>query len=156
MSEPIQIALQTLLKTLPELADQPDPVGEVCTRSDPKALDSGAEHIAVIWPGTFNSSDAAGGTLTRIWNIPFDLFKRFGDTDAEIYQAFTAFRDDVIELLDSYPTLNGQPNITLDRLSTSGDVAEVMDSQGGGPYFLTQPFLLEITERVDLTGGEYA
>jgi hypothetical protein len=125
------------------------------TRANYDVLDSEVDKSIVVLPGSFTSTDAAGGTLTRIWSIPFDLFIKYV-SDPETNATLTTFRDKLISLLDSYPTLNGQPNITLDTLSAPDDIDEVRDRQGGGPYFLMQNFRLEITERVALTEGEYA
>jgi hypothetical protein len=152
MSQEIQIALQTLLKTLPELADEG--AVEKVTRSDSAVLDKGVTHAAVIWPGQFTSGDASGYSITRTWSIPFDLVIRY-TTEGETFRALTAFIDDTVALLDAHPTLNGMENITLDRLSSDGPVTALKDKAEQGPFFLYQSFLLEITERVALSGGEY-
>jgi len=152
MSEHIQDALKSLLKTLPDLADTDS--REKVTRADTRVLDMGFDYAAVIWPGQVQSGDASGWQVTRVWDIPFDLFVRYTN-NADTHAELTGLRDSVIDLLDTHPTLGGLSEVTLEMLATTADPEEVHDRQGGGPYFLMQPFRLQITERVALSGGEY-
>lgn len=152
MSKAIQTALQAALKSIPALADSSG-LSHV-TLANPKVLDMGLACSAIIWPGGVQSGDASACQVTRTWDVPFDIFVRYSD-DAATHAALTQLRDDVVDLLDTNPTL-GMADVTLAELSTAADPDEVKDSAGGGPYFLMQSFRLKIIERVALTGGEYA
>lgn len=152
MSNAVQSALQTVLQGLPQFADHPEGV----TRGDYSILESqDLDVMIVIEPGVFGSGDAGACQITRTWQIPFNIFCRYTG-DITTLADFSTFRDAVIDRLDSYPTLNGQDNITLARLSAEGDPTEVKDRTGGGPFFTMQTLQAEIIERVTLSGGEYA
>jgi hypothetical protein len=149
----LQTALQTLLKTLPELADKAGGL-EVCAINDLSPMDAGVSHCATIWPGTVQGSDAAGYSVTFTWSIPVDFFVRYS-SDEISYTALTAFIDKALLLLIQYPTLNGQTNVTLERVAADSDPEEVYDKNKQGPFWLLQTLRIEITERVALSGGEY-
>jgi hypothetical protein len=151
--ESLQTALKTLLKTIPELADRSGGM-EVCTISSLAPMDKGITHCAAIWPGSAQGGEAAGYSVSITWSIPVDLLVRYSK-DEDSYPAMRDFLDDVMALLLKYPTLNGQANVTLERLSTEGDPIEIGIDQSKTPFFLLQTLRVEITERVALSGGEY-
>jgi hypothetical protein len=130
-------------------------IPEIVTRGDYRPLDSGRAAICVILPGRITSNDAASYTIRRTWSIPFDLFHRYTDNGTS-EQAFTTLLDEVIARLDTYPTLDNEAGVTLVEISTEGDPTDVFDKQGAGPFFMVQTLRATITERVNLSTGEYA
>lgn len=154
MSAALKNALKTLLLTLSQFTDVSHPeLQEAVVLADPRVLDRGFDHCIIIWSGPLDSGDAAGYTITHNTSIRFQAFVRFAD-DASADAALQTFTDDIVELLDTHPTLNGQPDITLERLSAD-DPFYVRDTAQQGPFFLMREFTLEISERVALSGGEY-
>lgn len=152
MSEAVQIALQTVLKGVSGLADEGG--REHVTRGDTTVLDVGFAKMVIIEPGSFSSDDAAAYQINRTWTIPIDLIYRYTN-EGETMRNLVAFRDAVINRLDTHPTLSNAADITVQRLS-SEEPEGLYDKAGGGPYFMTQTINVEIIERVTLSGGEYA
>lgn len=141
----VQTALQTTLRTLPALASQPEAV----VLASSAVLDSGLTPGVILYPGVFDSGDNTGFEIERTWQVAITLFVRYMD-EVDAFTAFIKFRDDVVELLDATAVMDAGGLVTFHRVWAAEDVQEVYDTQGGGPFFLMQRLLAEITEVIVL------
>lgn len=148
----VESAIQTLLQAMSEFSN-----AEV-TRGDYRQLDiAGADDVAVLTPGAFQQDgvgEAGARKSVRIWNVLIDQFRKYVD-DGTTWTNFEATRDAIIVQLEKYPTLNGESGITLVAIDAGADPSLVYDREGNGPYFIVQEIRVAVTERVDLSGGEY-
>ena len=127
------------------------------TRGNYEVLDSGADATAVLIPGAFEQDGIAEGGArksVRDWNVLIDLFRKYLD-EGTTWTNFETDRDAVIAELEKYPTLNGEAGIVRGIISADADAGEVFDEDDNGPFFVWQRLRIKITERADLTGGEF-
>jgi len=109
----IQAAIQTLIQALNRFED-----AEV-TLGDFRILGSGSPPYAVILPGSFEA-DRPGdwGRVRFVWRHPVEVWHRFlGDDYASAMRA----RQDVMEQLQRYPTLNGTAGVSLSTVTASSE-----------------------------------
>jgi hypothetical protein len=147
----VEAAVETLIVAMTEFT------AETVSRGDYRILDEGADDLCVLVPGSFDQDGAgqAGARKSiRAWAVLADLFRRYLD-DATTWADFVATRDALIDHLEQYPTLNGVAGLTLVALGSDADPTEVFDEDENGPFFVFQRIRIAVTERVDLTGGEY-
>lgn len=151
MTAALKTALKTLLLTLDEFEDNQEGV----VLADPRVLDMGYDHMIIIWGGAMSSGNAAGQTIDHTNSLLFQAFVRFVD-DPTASAALDAFTKSIVDMLDVYPTLDGQTDITIETLAGS-EPMYIKDAPpaNGGPYFLMREFTIEFSERVALNGGEY-
>ncbi len=127
------------------------------TRGDYRILDSGADTNAVLIPGSFEQDGIAEGGArksVRDWNVLIDLFRQYAD-DGTTWTNFETDRDAVMAQLEKYPTLNGESGVVNVVISADADPGEVFDEDDAGPFFVWQRLRIRITERADLSGGEF-
>jgi len=127
------------------------------SRGDYRILDSGADAVAVLVPGAFEQDGIAEGGArksVRDWNVLIDLFRKYLD-EGTTWTNFETDRDAVIAELEKYPTLNGEAGIVRGIISADADAGEVFDEDDNGPFFVWQRLRIKITERADLSGGEF-
>lgn len=149
----VEAAVLTILQGLTGTFASTDDV----TRGDYRILDSGANANAVLIPGAFEQDGIAEGGArksVRAWNVLIDLFRKYVD-DGTTWTNFETDRDAVMAELELYPTLNSEAGIVGVTISADADPGEVFDEDDGGPFFVWQRMRLTITERADLSGGEF-
>lgn len=147
----VEAALETLLVAMPEFS------ASTVSRGDYRVLDSGSSDLIVLTPGPFEQDgvgQAGARKSIRLWSILADLFRKYED-DATTWAGFIATRDAVIDNIEKYPTLNNVAGLTLVAMEAPGDPIEVFDEDDNGPFFVFQRIRVAVTERVDLSGGEY-
>ena len=149
----VEIALQTILQGLTgTFASTAD-----VTRGDYGVLDSGVSASAVLVPGSFEQDgEGEGGARksVRAWNVLIDLFRKYVD-EGTTYTSFETDRDAVIAEIEKYPTWNVESGIVNVIVRSDGDPGEVFDEEDAGPFFVWQRLRVGVTERADLSGGEY-
>lgn len=144
----VETAVQTVLQKLSNFADS-----EV-TRGDYRVLDEIRTDCIVLVPGSFGEPQRISESIYRSWDVLADLFYVYLD-DGSSWTNFTASRDDVINQLEQYPTLDSTSGITGVEVSADSDADEVW-SEERGPFYITQRLRITVLERYDLTGGEFA
>ena len=149
----VEAALQTILQGLTgTFADTAQ-----VTLGNYDVLDSGVAASAVLVPGAFEQDGQGEGGArksVRAWNVLIDLFRKYVD-EGTTYTSFTTDRDAVIAEIEKYPTLNGETGIVNVIVRSDGDPGEVFDEDDAGPFFVWQRLRVAVTERADLSGGEY-
>ncbi len=127
------------------------------TRGDYEVLDSGAGATAVLIPGSFEQDGIGEGGArksVRNWNVLIDLFRKYVD-EGTTWTSFETDRDAVIAEIERYPTLNSEAGIVNVIVRSDADPGEVFDEDDQGPFFVWQRLRIRITERADLSGGEF-
>lgn len=114
------------------------------TEGDYRVLDSGSTNAAVVIPGTVPALDVAGMVRWHEYDAIVDLFTKFIDDTS--YSTFGTLRDAVLAVFITNGTLAADYFVT--EIRTDGDIQEVFDRQGAGPFFLTQRFRFVIQEQV--------
>jgi len=146
----IEAQAQALLQALATYDD------EDVTRGDERVLDRGSPPYVVLKPGPFRREP---GSVHRVkvatWAVHLELYTRhFGDgtewTDLQTY------RDEIMATFDKYPKLNNLDGVMEAEVKSGGEPWERKDAAGGGPHFLVQRLVLQVKERVAVSGGEYA
>lgn len=134
---------QGLLKTLILTAGATFVSGSV-TEGDYRVLDSGKTNMVVLIPGSVPSIDTAGMVREQTWECIADVFTKFVDDTS--YSTFGTVRDTLISTIDAAPCLSATYFVTA--ISSDGEARDVFDTQGGGPYFVTQRLRITIQENV--------
>jgi hypothetical protein len=138
--------VQSLLQGLTSVFTQAAHV----TRGDWLVLDSGADAVAVLFPGEFSEGAMVREASSFQWTVNIDLFVRFTNT---AWSDFTTKRDAILQHLQKYPTLNFLTNANRNAMS-GGVVSEVYDKDSNGPFFLTQTIALRVDDYVQVTCAE--
>lgn len=149
----VEIAVQTLMQALTGTFASTDDV----SRGDYRILDSGADTLAVLIPGPFEQDGIAEGGArksVRAWQVLIDLFRQYVD-DGTTWTNFETDRDAVLAQIEKYPTLDGESGVVNIVITADADPGEVFDEDEAGPFFVWQRLRLTITERADLSGGEF-
>lgn len=145
----IEAAVQTILQGLSQYSDSD------VTRGDYRVLDQIQTDCAVLTPGSFGEPQRISQASYRAWDVLVDIFYIFRD-DGSSWENFCTSRDNVVDELEKYPTLDGTSGITAVEVSATSDPLEVFDADGRGPFYLTQQLRVAVLERSDTTGGEFA
>ncbi len=147
----VEAAVQTLIVAMTEFDS------DSVSRGDYKILDSGADDLAVLTPGSFTKDEtgqAGARKSLRNWSVLVDLFRKYLD-DGTTWTNFVATRDALVDQLELYPSLNGTAGVTLVAVEAGSDPSEVYDDDDNGPFFIFQRIRIAVNERTDLSGGEY-
>lgn len=147
----IEAGVQTLLRALSRFAEAD------VTRGDWRVLDSGGAPCVVLYPGPFEAEEAGDwGQKWHFWTVYADVFERYTDNGSS-ETAFEATRQDVMDTIHAYPTLNGVSGVTRALARRGGDLQYIYDRDGGGPYYVMQQITIEVVEKVSYDGsGEFA
>jgi hypothetical protein len=145
-------AAADLLKLLPSLAALPDPAVAI-GKYTYTPLDIGLDKFICLWPGQVTQAKVDGEIEWREWDILFDVAARIIDKSEK---PFSDFREEVIQFLRLYPTLNDAvPGVTGSDFETIDDPMWVYDRAGAGPFFTMQRFRWSFMVIATLSGGEY-
>lgn len=134
---------QGLLKTLILTATTTFVTGSV-TEGDYRVLDSGYTNSCVLLPGQIPNIDTAGMVREQTWVCIADVFTKFVNDGS--YSTFGSTRDALVATIDAAPCLSAAYFVM--GISSEGDPQEVYDTNGGGPYFVTQRLRITIQENV--------
>jgi hypothetical protein len=145
----VEAAVLTLIQAISTVSS------DDITRGDYSVMDSGRDNIAVITPGAIDQPDARSRMSYYEWDVLIDVIRRYID-DGSTSVSFIQWRDSIMTQLESYPTLDGVTGVLRTRIRTEGDPDDIFDDDDAGPFFKVQRLRLTITQRIDLTGGEYA
>ena len=124
-------AIEAQLKTLLETAC------EHVTRGDSSILDTGITSAIVLEPGSFVTephSRAVRGALperVRSWDTLIHVIVMY-HSDRVVSTDLADLRDDVVELIDKYPTLS-TAGLKVTGLNAEGDPQDVYDNPDTGP-----------------------
>lgn len=148
----IQAAIQTLVQALGTFADADVTLG------DYKVLGRGSSPYAIVLPGPFRG-DRPGdwGQVRYIWTHYVEVWERFtGDS----YSAITTARQNVVDQLNKYPTLDGASGVKLATATASGDTMFLWQrgqTRAVLPTFVGFRVTLTTVEEVNYDGtGEFA
>lgn len=145
----VESTIKTILQAMSRFADAD------VTQGDYRVLDSTTiDDCVVLKPGPFGQADVRAAMSFREWTTVLELFHEYGD-EGTTFTNFIASRDDVISTLEKYPTLNSGTGITRIRVYADGDVMPVNDEDGAGPFFVMQQLRVVVSERADISGGEF-
>lgn len=140
----IEARLQTLLQALTRFAGHPEAV----TRGDYAVLDRGLPDAIILEAGAANlpepeqTHSGFSSWRQREWDSQINLFRRY-EQDGTTSADFAVFRDEVIEVLENYPSLDtlvmaGITKVEYISAASIGEPQDVMDKLGQGPFFLMQ------------------
>jgi hypothetical protein len=147
----VQSAVQTILRATSELADAD------VTLADDSILDKGSSNLAIIYPGPFADEHAGQNRHLYAWTVYVDLFQRISGSETTAWASFQGLRLSVISALAVRPNLGqATAEIIAVTISAGDDVQYLYDKAGSGPHYLTQRLRVEVTEIIDLSGGDYA
>jgi hypothetical protein len=147
----VEAAVQTLIVAMTEFDSAS------VSRGDYKILDSGADDLAILTPGSFTKDEpgqAGARKSLRNWSVLVDLFRKYLD-DETTWTNFVATRDALVDQLELYPSLNNTAGVTLVGVEAGSDPSEVYDDDDQGPFFIFQRIRIAVNERTNLSGGEY-
>lgn len=100
----IQAAIQDLIQSSSSFADADVSLG------DYRILGSGSAPYAIILPGQFRAERAGDWSQVQfIWEHPVEIWHRFAGDD---YENVVTARTTVVDLLNTYPTLNSTSGIS--------------------------------------------
>jgi hypothetical protein len=125
------------------------------SHGDYSLLDKGIGNCIVLIPGPASESLKQARSLLREWTFYADMFVKFTDEPVS-WLAFVTLRSSVLDALEKYPILNNLSGIERVTVACNDDPNGVFDSQGNGPMWFSQRFEINVTERTDLSGGDYA
>jgi hypothetical protein len=120
------------------------------TRGDWRPLDTGIATLAVLYPGEFREAGMTRHSSSFHWTINLEFFLRFSNT---AYTDFGSKRDAILQHLQKYPTLNVLGNANREETS-GGDIREVFDKDGNGPFFLSQVISIRVADYIQVTIAE--
>ncbi len=158
----IEAQLLALIKTVARFADTVDVTSPVrATRGDYSLLDRGIDDLVILEPGAL-TGPSPEWELSRPsplqetqWIVVINLFRRIKPDEVTSVQFATA-RDELLNLVRQYPSLNGACGMTyFVALEAMGDPEDVYDRAGGGPFYRMQSLRVTYSETVQVTGGEY-
>ena len=137
------MAGQALLRDLVATNSLFSGISGIATEGDLKPLDSGLDQMVALFPSAVPQYDLAGLRRQIMWQCILELYVKFsGD---ETYNTFGTTRDSLISTIEDDRCMSGTYWVT--GLS-SGDMMEVRDEQGGGPFFLMQQIMIDIRENI--------
>jgi hypothetical protein len=145
----IENAVKTLL-----LTDTTDFRSVDISQGNYDIIENGAPSHIVLVPGAVGPEQVGSCTLLRTWDVMIDIFIRYSVDNP--WTTFQTVRANVMAKLDAYPTLNNPTTMVVQQLVSAGDVSEVFEKNGEGPFYLLQRLRLTVEEKSSLTTGEYA
>lgn len=153
MSYPlIEARLKSLLQSITRFSTVPGAVAI----ADFNVSNHGYQEAVVFDPGRVElpeaeqTHDGFTAPRTREYDLLFSVFERFVSYSATI-PLFEALREDVLDTIENYPTLNGltMPNVQWVEfvgLTSDGDPYGVYNEQKQGPFHWAQDFRVRYRE----------
>lgn len=125
------------------------------SHGDYSLFDKGVGSFIVLLPGPVSEALFQAQSSIRTWTLYADLFTRFTN-EAASWLSFVSLRSSVIDQLEKYPMLNNSSGVLKIVVSANDDAQGVFDTQNNGPFWFTQRFTIQVTERAALSGGDFA
>ncbi len=94
------------------------------SKGDYRILGKGSETAIVLNPGSFSRRNLPPGEVTTDWTILLELFIGFTGEISTIASNIRTQRQNIINKIDTYPTLNRASGVLLGELS-AGDEPEL-------------------------------
>ena len=143
----LETALADILKHAPGFNSQTVAQGHY------RNIHEGLQSITLT-PGPFNRSAVGLQSYVTTWTINLQLFMRqTKDRLEDMYEDIRWVRQGVIDLIDTFPTLNGAIGVTF-AMITSGSEPEWV--QIGRTTLWTQGMTVEVTQQLTVPGiNEY-
>jgi hypothetical protein len=143
-------ALQTLLQALDQYADPQ------VTRGDYDVLDGGYTQCCVLRPGPFTARESGDwGQNAYDWILDCTIYERWVGDGSEWTNLETQ-RQNVLDQVGAYPTLNGVSGVTRAAAERAGEIAAVYPRGSDMPAWLMQTIRLQVHEEVVYSSGEFA
>jgi len=111
---------------------------------DYRCLKAGITKAIVLQPGPFTREHQAFQYMRTQWTINIELYIPFGGEMSTVASNIRSVRQEVIDHLDKYPTLDGTAGIVLSLLQGAGE-PEVWND--GRKYLFRQVMSLMVEER---------
>ena len=118
------------------------------SQGDYRVLGAGVTKAVILTPGRFTRETAAERWMRSNWVVNMELYVAFGGEISTVASNIRSERQNIIDKVDQYPTLNSATGVVLARL-TGGDEPEVW--QMGAMQFWKQILYCEIQERAVVT-----
>ncbi len=121
-------------------------------------LDKGVQFAAVLLPGRIGDPGADSYSVIHQDDVLMDLFARYDSDAATNWDNFTIFRDAIRAKLEGYPTLNGLTGVQKVTVAADDDPGAIVKGKSpeAGPIFIIQRLRVQVSQRTELTTGEYA
>jgi len=139
----VERALENVIAELPNYTK-----GENLSRGDPRIIGKGShESYIILTMGGFPSRrpTAAPRRITTGWNIQLLLLVLFKTDLAEVHADVVARRQEIIDKIDSKPTLNFTPHVVNAIVSSGGEPERW---RGESRNYWIQRMTVSITENV--------
>lgn len=129
---------------------------------DYSVLDAGKAQWVVTTPGDTDSSEVNSGVQLRAITVIMDFGVLYNAKEKVIWAIFAEKRDDLIQHIEQYPTLDGETDVVrvrvgaLDNPIAIKEDDEDADEGDAGPGFIYQQLFVAVVTNYEMTGGEYA
>ena len=119
-------------------------------QSDYRSLRKGLDKYCILEPGTIPEHDTVQypRRMRTVWNIYLLIFIRFDADLGEINRKLRDVRQEVMDVIDAYPTLNRTQGIVIAQV-TSGDEPGVR--MGEHNQWWSQRLTISVEERYTAT-----
>lgn len=145
----IEVAVQTLLVALDQYA------AAQVTRGDLRVLDAGYDEICVLRPGRFAARVAGDwGQKAYDWEMTAVLYQRYVGDGSE-WTGLETQRQNVVDQLHQYPSLDGTAGVTDVLVRRAGEVSALYPRGSQVPDYLMQALTCVVHEEVLYTSGEF-
>jgi hypothetical protein len=119
---------------------------------DYRILTRGIAKAVVLQPGPFNNATVASpGWMRTQWTIFVEMYVPFGGEMSTVAGNIRTYRQEIINQLDKYPTLNSTPGVVLALLQSGGE-PEIWSASS--EYLWRQIMALIVEERQQVTYDE--
>ena len=148
----VQAALLTVIQLLETWSD------ENSISYDWRIMDKGLNEWVILYPGASPSLAMGAGASMRNWIVVADLGYRVGGDLVEAWEKFTDNRDELIQHIEKYPSLNGTANVEAVRVDAPADPIELpvdIASNKTTVGAIWQELRITVTVDYAITGGEY-
>jgi hypothetical protein len=145
-----EAALQTILRALSQYADAQ------VTRGDYDVLDRGYTQCCVLRPGPVTVRQSGDwGQQRYAWTLDCTIYQRYVGDGSE-WTNLESQRENVLDQIGAYPTLDGASGVVRAVAERAGEVAAVYPRDADVPAWLMQTIRLQVHEEVVHSGGEFA
>ena len=123
---------------------------------DWRILASGIKKAVILNPGSVIQRDLHGAPrrVRTLWVVHIELWIPFRTDLSQINSDIRTERQNILDKIDQYPTLNGSANM-INAMITSHDEPNIFDPmRGEGNRYWSQAFNCEVEERVSVTIAE--
>jgi len=142
-------ALRTILQALAQYADAQ------VARGDYAILDEGYTQCCVLRPGPFGARESGDwGQKAYDWTVDCTVYERYVGDGTEWTNLETQ-RQNVLDQVGAYPTLNAVNGVTRAMAERGGEVAALYERGSEMPSWLMQTIRVQVHEEVVYSSGEF-